>query len=55
MVKMSLNNIQKNWFMRQFYELFSSIKWNPLGSKLSWSHYRKLLILNDTNEIMVLY
>lgn len=39
-------------YMRQFYELFSSIKWNPLGSKLSWSHYRELLILNDTNEIM---
>ena len=39
-------------YMRQFYELFSNIKWNPLGSKLSWSHYRELLILSDINEIM---
>ena len=33
-------------YMRQFYELFNSIKWNPMGSKLNWSHYRELLILN---------
>ena len=26
-------------YMRLFYEIFSNIKWNPLGSKLSWSHY----------------
>ena len=25
-------------YMRQFYELFTFINWNPLGSKLSWSH-----------------
>ena len=27
-------------YMRYFYETFSNIKWNPLGSKLAWSHYR---------------
>lgn len=39
-------------YMRQFYELFTSIKWNPMGSKLNWSHYRELLILNNKNEIL---
>ncbi len=39
-------------YMRQFYEIFSSIKWNPLGSKLSWSHFRELLIVKDINAIM---
>ena len=34
-------------YMRQFYELFISIKWNPIGSKLNWSHYRELLVVND--------
>ena len=38
--------------MRQFYEIFSSIKWNPLGSKLSWSHFRELLIVKNTDAIM---
>ena len=38
--------------MRQFYEVFSSIKWNPLGSKLSWSHFRELLIVKNIDEIM---
>ena len=38
-------------YMRQFYELFSSIKWNPLGSKLSWSHFRELLVLKDDDAI----
>ena len=38
--------------MRQFYEIFSSIKWNPLGSKLSWSHFRKLLIVKNIDAIM---
>lgn len=33
-------------------KFFSSIKWNPLGSKLSWSHFRELLIVKDINEIM---
>ena len=39
-------------YMRQFYEIFSSIKWNPLGSKLSWSHFRELLIVKNTDAIM---
>lgn len=39
-------------YMRQFYELFTSIKWNPLGSKLNWSHYRELLILSNKEEIL---
>ena len=39
-------------YMRQFYEIFSSIKWNPVGSKLSWSHYRELLIVKNINAIM---
>ena len=39
-------------YMRYFYEIFSNIKWNPLGSKLAWSHYRELLGIKDTNEIM---
>lgn len=39
-------------YMRQFYELFNSIKWNPMGSKLNWSHYRELLILNYKEEIL---
>lgn len=38
--------------MRQFYEMFSSIKWNPLGSKLSWSHYRELLTIKNIDAIM---
>ena len=39
-------------YMRQFYEVFSNIKWNPMGSKLSWSHFRELLIVKDINAIM---
>ena len=39
-------------YMRQFYEIFSSIKWNPLGSKLSWSHFRELLIVKNIDAIM---
>lgn len=38
-------------YMRKFYEIFSNTKWNPLGSKLSWSHYRELLVLKNTDEI----
>jgi len=36
-------------YMRQFYEMTLEIKWNPLGSILSWSHYKVLLPLK--NEI----
>ena len=39
-------------YMRQFYKIFSSIKWNPMGSKLSWSHFRELLIVKNIDEIM---
>ncbi len=39
-------------YMRQFYEIFSSIKWNPMGSKLNWSHFRELLIVKNINAIM---
>ncbi len=39
-------------YMRLFYEVFSSIKWNPLGSKLSWSHFRELLSIKNTDAIM---
>ena len=39
-------------YMRRFYEIFSNIKWNPLGSKLSWSHFRELLIVKNVDEIM---
>lgn len=39
-------------YMRQFYEIFSSIKWNPMGSKLSWSHFRELLIVKNIDAIM---
>jgi len=38
-------------YMRYFYETFSNLKWNPLGSKLSWSHYRELLIIKDIDAI----
>lgn len=37
--------------MRKFYEIFSNKKLNPLGSKLSWSHYRELLPLKNIDEI----
>ena len=37
--------------MRKFYELFNDGKLNPMGSKLSWSHFRELLTLKDTDEI----
>ena len=37
--------------IRQFYDTFSDEKWSALRTKLSWSHYRELLSLIDTNEI----
>lgn len=37
--------------MRKFYEVFSNIKWNTSCSKLSWSHYREVLSINDINTI----
>ena len=44
-------NERKLRYMRQFYEIFTSIKWNPTGSKLCWSHYREMLSLNDIYEL----
>ena len=38
-------------YMRELYKMFLSMKWNPLGSKLTWSHYRELLIIKNINEI----
>ena len=38
-------------YMRQFYEIFISIKWNPTASKLCWSHYRELLVVKNVNAI----
>lgn len=32
-------------YMRQFYELFEKQIWNTSCSKLSWSHYREILVL----------
>lgn len=38
--------------MRKFYEVFSNQKLNPLGSKLSWSHYRELIMIKNIDEII---
>lgn len=38
-------------YMRQFYELFEKQIWNTACSKLSWSHYREVLVLKDFNAI----
>ena len=38
--------------MRQFYLKFNYEKVSPMGTQLSWSHYRVLLPLNDYNEII---
>ena len=40
------------YWMRKFFEVFSNEKLNPLGSKLSWSHYRELLTIKNIDEIM---
>ena len=38
--------------MWKFFEVFSNEKLNPLGSKLSWSHYRELLTIKNIDAIM---
>ena len=38
-------------YMRQFYEMTLEIKWNPMGSILSWSHNKVLLPLKNVDEI----
>ncbi len=30
--------------IRQFYETFNNLKWSTLWTKLSWSHYREVLL-----------
>ena len=39
------------YWMRKFYEIFNNEKLNPVGSKLSWSHYRELLVVKNIDEI----
>ena len=39
-------------YMRKFYEIFSTTKWNPVGSKLCWSHYRELIVVKDIGAVM---
>jgi len=36
---------------RQFYKLYIDAKWSTLSTKISWSHYSELLILDDINKI----
>ena len=38
--------------MKQFYMKFNNEKVSPLGTQLTWSHYRVLLPLNEYNEII---
>ena len=40
------------YWMRKFYEVFSDEKLNTVGSKLSWSHYRELLVVKNINAIV---
>ena len=47
--KYKVSNLYK---MRKFYEIFSDEKLYPLGTKLSWSHFRELLIVKDINAII---
>ena len=37
--------------MRKFYILFKDEIWNAMRSKLTWTHYRELLIFEDKNII----
>lgn len=37
--------------IRQYYRMFSSEKWSPVATKLSWSHYSELLSIKDENEL----
>ena len=47
--KYKVSNLYK---MRKFYEIFSDEKLYPLGTKLSWSHYRELLTIKNVDEII---
>ena len=46
--KYKVSNLYK---MRKFYEIFSDEKLYPLGTKLSWSHYRELLTIKNIDAI----
>ena len=37
--------------MRQFYVLFKDSKVSPLGTQLSWSHYRLLLSIKEEEKL----
>ena len=45
-------NYRTLYRMRKFYELFSNEKLTTMWSKLSWSHFRELLIVKNTDAIM---
>ena len=47
--KYKVSNLYK---MRKFYEIFSDEKLYPLGTKLSWSHYRELLTIRNIDAII---
>lgn len=36
--------------MRQFYILFKDEKVSPLGTQLTWAHFRELLSIKDKNK-----
>ena len=38
--------------IRQFYQKFNNLKWSPLATKLTWSHYVELLPINNNNELL---
>ena len=46
--KYNTNTLYK---MRKFYEVFSNPKLSPMGTILSWSHYRQLMLLKNIDEI----
>ena len=37
--------------IRQFYETYRKEKWSTSWTKLTWSHYREVLVLKDINAI----
>ena len=36
--------------IRQYYRVFCKKKWSPMATKLSWSHYKELLIIKNNDE-----
>ena len=45
-------NYRTLYRMRKYYEIFSNPKLTPMGSKLSWTHYRILISIKDIEEII---